>query len=143
MVVRWLDLVRSRLYLARLKDSARRKAQHNGWSPSAGVQRIEPFEARILLSSHPVFDSPPYAFDVSVDAQSGDLVGTVSASDPDGDMLEYSIFDGDPMGLFAIDTMSGDITVDDSFGLVEGDLHDLTVDVTDSIDTDTTTVTIR
>ena len=47
-------------------------------------------------------------------AADGTVVGSVSASDPDaGDSLSYAITGGDPTGVFAINSATGEITVAD------------------------------
>ncbi len=46
-------------------------------------------------------------------SENGTLVGTVTATDPDGDPLTYLILSGNDLGAFAINTSSGDLTVAD------------------------------
>jgi hypothetical protein len=60
-------------------------------------------EAPILLDQ---------AFAVPAGATTGTVVGSVAASDPDaGDSLTFSIVGGNPGGAFAIDPLTGEITV--------------------------------
>ena len=50
----------------------------------------------------PVFDAASYTFSIPHDASVGTVVGTVSATDPDGETLTYSITAGNEDGKFAI-----------------------------------------
>ena len=59
----------------------------------------------------PVFATSTYSFMVAEDATTTDLVGTVSATDPDSDPVSYAITSGNSAGKFAIATSTGDITV--------------------------------
>lgn len=52
-------------------------------------------------------------FYIDENSVSSTLIGTVSATDPDGDPLTYSITSGNIEGAFALDAVSGQITVDD------------------------------
>ncbi|MPZ51882.1 MAG: tandem-95 repeat protein, partial [Acidimicrobiia bacterium] len=60
-------------------------------------------------------NEPPVAedsdFDIAEDATIGAPVGTVDASDPDGDTLTYTITNGNTGDAFAIDEATGEITV--------------------------------
>ena len=77
----------------------------------------------------------------------GTVVGSVSASDPDaGDTLSYAITGGDPLGAFAIDAATGQITVADSAQLdfETTPVFNLTVTVTDAGGlSDTAAVTVN
>jgi|GEM_PF-3393758 len=70
---------------------------------------IESLESRALLcacmGSPPVFDSSGYSFGVLEDAS---LVGSVHATDPDSDIIDYSL-SGSDSGNFSIDS-SGNIS---------------------------------
>ena len=90
----------------------------------------------------PSFGASSYTFNVGEDAVVGDLVGTLTASDPDGDSLFYSIVSGDDFGQFAIDT-DGKITVAGDLDENVIDSYTLTVDVSDGVDSATATVTIN
>ena len=75
------------------------------------------------------------AFSLAESSGDGVVVGNVSASDPDaGDSLSYAITGGDPTGVFAIDSATGEITVVDSSQLdfETTSVYGLTVTVTDS-----------
>ena len=88
----------------------------------------------------PEFDQDPYAFEVAENAAAGDLVGTVSATDPDGDTLTYTITNDGP---FAIGGSSGAITVAGALDHETGPTYTLTVTADDKKGgTDTATVVI-
>uniref|UniRef100_UPI0035683A7A retention module-containing protein n=1 Tax=Spongiibacter sp. TaxID=2024860 RepID=UPI0035683A7A len=60
----------------------------------------------------PEFDSGVYDFDVYENTIAGPPpVGTVAATDADGDSLSYSIISGNESGLFALDSATGHITL--------------------------------
>ena len=73
------------------------------------------------------------SFTVSEDSVNGDVIGTVSASDADGDVLHYAITAGNADGVFAIDSQSGQITISDASRLdaVNTPTYTLTVEVDD------------
>ena len=54
------------------------------------------------------------SFNVDENSANGSVVGTVSASDPDGDSLSYSITAGNTGGAFAINVENGALTVANS-----------------------------
>ena len=71
-------------------------------------------------ASPPVFASSTYSFTVAENASTFHVVGTVSADDPDGGVVTYSIVSGNAGGKFNIDYYAGLI-------LVRGSLdHDAT-----------------
>ena len=60
----------------------------------------------------PTFDEAAYAFSVSEAAPTGHAVGAVTATDADeGDVLAYTITDGNADGAFAVGAGTGEITV--------------------------------
>ncbi|MCY2925939.1 MAG: cadherin domain-containing protein [Planctomycetota bacterium] len=74
-------------------------------------------------------------FTVNERAANGTFVGVVTAADPDaGDSLHYAITEGNDDGAFAINALTGRITVADGAKLNYQDLasYDLAVTVTDS-----------
>ena len=76
------------------------------WSePSAVVT------ATTTACTSPVFDAASYAFRIAEDAEVGAVVGNVSATDPNGDTLTYSVTGGNEDGKFAISGGTGAITV--------------------------------
>ena len=103
----------------------------NGGTLNGGVHT---FTRTFTVSVDPVNDAPELndvEFFVNEHAADGTVVGTVSATDLEGDAVTYAITDGDPDGLFAIDPDTGEITVADS-ALVTGGPFSLTVEATDS-----------
>ena len=59
----------------------------------------------------PEFATSTYSFTIAEDATTTDLVGTVSATDPDSDPVSHAITSGNSAGKFAIAADTGDITV--------------------------------
>ncbi len=59
----------------------------------------------------PAFSTSTYAFSVGAEAATGTSVGVVSAIDPDGGAVSYSITVGNDAGVFAIATSTGEISV--------------------------------
>jgi hypothetical protein len=53
-------------------------------------------------------------FAVDENAENGTVVGTVEASDADGDNLNYLVIEGNDTGAFTMDSATGDITVADA-----------------------------
>jgi len=94
--------------------------------------------AATALNLTDVNDAPAAAaaaFSLAENSANGTVVGTVSASDPDaGDTLSYAITGGDLGGAFAIDAVTGEITVADASQLdfEATPVFDLTVEVTDA-----------
>ena len=94
--------------------------------------------ATVTLTVDPVNDAPEVSdatFSLAEDSADDSVVGTVSASDVDaGDTLSYAITGGDPTGVFAIDSATGEITVADSSQLdfETNPVFNLTVTATDS-----------
>ena len=86
--------------------------QLTGCIPST-LQEVETNDLGDLALPYcaPVFDSASYSFLASEDADVGDVVGTVSATDSDGDIPTYSITGGDDDGKFAMVASTGAITV--------------------------------
>ena len=100
-------------------------------------------ESVATASCQPDFDDDPYAFSVAEDAEAGDPVGTVSATDPDQDTLTYSITGGNASAAFAIDDSSGTISVAGDLDYEATSSYTLTVKADDKKGgTDTATVTI-
>ena len=91
----------------------------------------------------PVFEESEYTFEVAEDASDGDAVGTVSATHPDDDTIEFSIKSGNTGNAFAISTSSGAITVAGTLDYETTPSYTLTVQAEDDdADTDTAEVTI-
>ena len=79
----------------------------------------------------PEFSADAYSFLVSADADAGDVVGTVSATDPDGDTITYSLSGGNEEAKFAIGASTGAITVAEALDYETTALYTLTVEVQD------------
>ena len=79
----------------------------------------------------PEFSADAYSFLVSADADVGDVVGTVSATDPDGDTITYSLSGGNEEAKFAIGASTGAITVAEALDYETTALYTLTVEVQD------------
>ena len=96
------------------------------WSgPSA------PVAATTSVCVSPVFDAAPYAFEIAEDASTGDAVGTVSATDPDGDTVSYSITAGNADGKFTVNSGTGAITVAGALDYETVSVYTLTVEASD------------
>ncbi|MGH1488343.1 MAG: N,N-dimethylformamidase beta subunit family domain-containing protein, partial [Acidimicrobiales bacterium] len=83
------------------------------------------------------------SFEVEVDAADSAAVGTVLASDNEA-VTGFAITDGDPTGVFAIDS-AGQLTVADSALLVEDDVYTLSIEASDAAGntaTESVTVTV-
>ena len=89
--------------------------------------------------------STPQAFAVDESAPNTTSVGFVHGGDVDGDTVTYSISSQEHAGAFAIDTITGEITVADSSALdFESDTaYDVVVSVSDGSDSSDETVTIQ
>ena len=102
----------------------------------------------VVANPPPVFSSAAYTFTVIKNATSG-AVGTVRATDPDGETITYSVggvdmaaFNGD----FSLDTSNGVITVKPDATITQEikPSYSVTITATDSFGgTDTVTVTIN
>jgi len=70
----------------------------------------------ILFSTGLAAQTPPdisLIFYLDENSENGTLVGTVTATDPDGDPLTFSILSGNDAGAFAISSTDGTLTVAD------------------------------
>ncbi len=82
--------------------------------------------------SPPAFASSTYSFTVAENASAFDLVGTVSADDPDGGAVTYSIVAGNDEGKFEITLNAGEIVVWGALDYDTTSSYALTVRATDS-----------
>ena len=89
--------------------------------------------------------STPQAFAVDETAPNTTSVGFVHGGDAEGDTVTYSISSQEHAGAFAIDAVTGEITVADRSALdFESDTaHDVVVSVSDGSDSSNETVTIQ
>ena len=95
---------------------------------------------------NPIFDPSSFSFGVPEDASSGDVVGTLTARDPDGadSLMRYSITGGNSDGRFAINSVTGVITLTENVTSSTPTSFQLTVLVRDAQGlTDTATVRVR
>ncbi len=60
---------------------------------------------------------PAASFSISENAPAGTLVGTLTASDPEGSALRFTIVEGNELNAFALDPISGGLTVATPFAL--------------------------
>ncbi|MGA0845008.1 MAG: cadherin domain-containing protein [Luteolibacter sp.] len=81
------------------------------------ISALEPYN----INAAPIFDPSSYSFAVDGSQPVGRVIGTVSASDPEGESIVYAIVDGDPSGSFAIDS-TGRITLADPSSLANGNM---------------------
>ena len=81
-------------------------------------------------------------FTVEEDASIGSEVGILTGTDDDGDPLTYAITAGNDDGLFAINGISGAITVAAALDHETTDSHSLDVQVADAVLSATATVTV-
>ena len=80
-----------------------------GWSAESAVESVT---TELCSLGGPEFDAASYDFSISEAASVDDVVGTVSATDPDAsDTVSYAITSGNGDGKFAIDDETGEITV--------------------------------
>ena len=80
----------------------------------------------------PDFAESSYSFMVADDAATGAVVGSVSASDPDGRTVTYAITAGNDDGKFGIDTATGEVSVTGALGDEAGSPYSLTVQASDA-----------
>ena len=90
----------------------------------------------------PVFPEESYAFSVFDNVDSGAAVGTVEATDPNGDALSYSITAGNGDGKFSIGASTGAITVAGSLDHEVTSTYTLTVEASDGSNTASVSVVI-
>ncbi len=90
----------------------------------------------------PVFGAESYAWSVAEDAAAGAAVGTVSATDPEGEAVTYTITAGNDAGTFAIDAATGALTVAGALDYETTASHSLTVGATSHSGTATASATV-
>jgi hypothetical protein len=94
-------------------------------------------------------NDPPVAedqsFSVNEKSIKGAFVGTIIASDPDSDALKYGITEGNINETFAIDSDTGEITVNDGSQLAyeTADAYTLAIQISDGVNAITITVTVN
>ena len=65
----------------------------------------------VVENTPPVFDPASYSFSVGENSPAETAIGTVQATDPQGEVLVFSIVSGNSAGYFAINSSTGAITV--------------------------------
>lgn len=86
-----------------------------------------------------IFDQ---SFSIEEDAAIGTTIGTVVASDVDGDQLAYSISSGNTDNTFSINNATGAITLSKALDFDVANVYSLVVSVTDNKATISATITI-
>jgi hypothetical protein len=86
------------------------------------------------VNEKPAFGSSSFSFSVAESTASGTTVGTVSATDPEGDTVSYSITGGNSGSKFTINARSGKITLASGLDFELSANYELTVKVADSRD---------
>lgn len=107
------------------------------------AKHFEDIDVNVEITNQPPVVNDT-AFNIDETLPAGTIVGTVIATDPDaGDILTYTIIDGDPNGLFSIDN-NGEITTTEPLDHETIAQHILTVEVNDDDGlTDTAMVTVN
>ena len=99
-----------------------------GWSAESATETV----TTDICNDAPVFDAAMYEFMVSEVASVDDVVGTVSATDPDaGDTVSYAIVSGNGDGKFAIGDGTGDVKVAAALDYETAPSYTLTVEASD------------
>ncbi|WP_221392907.1 putative Ig domain-containing protein [Dyadobacter sp. NIV53] len=80
----------------------------------------------------PVFASSSFTFSKAEDAASGAVIGTVAATDANGQTIKYGITAGNEAAKFAIDSVSGVITLAGQLNYTTASAYTLTVQATDN-----------
>ena len=91
----------------------------------------------------PAFSTSPYAFSVAEDAATSATVGTVSASDSDGDTVTYSIASGNGDGVFSINSDTGEVIVAGALDYESVSSYTLTVEARDGKENSTAQATVE
>ena len=101
-------------------------------------------QANITVNLNNLNDNSPVINDqqavITEDSALSTLLYQVLASDADGDTLSYSISAGNAGGYFAIDSASGQISLAKSLQGINNDYFDLTVNVSDSVNSNSAIV---
>ena len=98
-----------------------------GWGPESAVVPV----TTASCNRPPEFATSTYSFRIAEDAATSTLVGTVSATDADDDMLEYRITSGNPAGSFSVGTTTGEIAVAGTLDHETTSSHSLTIEASD------------
>ncbi|MGB0595224.1 MAG: cadherin domain-containing protein [Rubripirellula sp.] len=82
-------------------------------------------------------------FSVAENVESGTLVGTIQANDPDGTSLTYTATGGSGLGVFNVDSASGEVITVGSLDFEATSQYALNVTVSDGSLSDTAVITIN
>ena len=85
--------------------------------PAGGTSTAELTVTVTNVDEPPGFGAASYAFGVAEDAAVEAAVGTVSATDPEGETVSYALTAGNDEGAFALDASSGALTLAEDAGL--------------------------
>ncbi|NQZ79101.1 MAG: cadherin repeat domain-containing protein, partial [Ekhidna sp.] len=115
------------------------------------VQVKDPFsttEAEITFTILDENEAPiaeDQTFTIAENSTANTPIGTVSASDPESDVLSYAISDGNDLGGFAIDDNAGELSILDSavFDFETNPSFTLTIAISDGLLTTEATVTVN
>lgn len=83
------------------------------------------------LNVAPAYSNSPYAFSLRANSPNGTAVGTVAATDPEGDGVTYALLSATSAGAFAVNPASGVITVANSAAVTPGQTITLSIGVQD------------
>ena len=109
-----------------------------------------PVFTKIVFSNEIVtpVNYPPVAddvtFSINENPENGKVVGTITASDPEGDQLTYSILSGNTNNIFSINS-SGEILVEKGSEIIYNNYQSfiILVEVSDNNNTDNAQITIN
>lgn len=87
---------------------------------------LQPYD----LNTPPTFAAPPASFSITEGAANGSVVGTVAATDPEGESPIHAITEEITPGVFGVNPVTGTLTVANSALLVPG-VHFLTIGAQD------------
>lgn len=82
-------------------------------------------------------------FNVSEDTATGTIIGTIEASDSDGNQLTFTILSGNIDNTFAVDGSSGEITLIEMLEFDNVDSYMLEIEVSDGVTNSTGILTIN
>ena len=129
--------------VCRTEYRVRVRAYGNGSNISAEWgSPSESVSGRTAACVTPVFAEKSYSFMVAENSATGTAVGTVSATDPNGDTISYSITAGNPGNAFAIGPSTGAITVAAGLDFETTPSYELTVEATDGTNAASATVVV-
>jgi len=111
---------------------------------NASYSTVESFMIQLINQNDPPSITANQSFSVTENAAVGTNIGTVEASDEDGDSLSYYIIDGNTSDTFSIDLTSGELFVNNNTSLSFGAdalAFRLTIEISDGTSADSLTST--